>query len=286
MNVAGNRNSAGSFSTGILAVFVAAPCTGPFMGTALGAAATLPAVPALGIFLSLGLGLGFPFVLVSFIPSLYKLMPKPGAWMDRLKQFLAFPLIGTVIWLMWVLGIQLGSDGWLLACTLLLLVALSIWLGKTTSRVVKAGAVVIAIVAVSAGFMAIAKVQKNASTSTSVTTGKPSGWIKYDRAQIDQARARGQAVFVDFTAAWCITCQLNKKAVLETEAAQKIFQDNDVLIMRADWTNQDPVITKALADFNRNSVPVYLFYGKGAKAQILPQILTIAMIENLFNQKE
>jgi len=288
MNVAGNANSAGSFSTGILAVFVAAPCTGPFMGTALGAAAILPAVPALGIFLSLGLGLGMPFVLVSFIPSLFKLMPKPGAWMDRLRQFLAFPLIGTVIWLMWVLGIQLGSDGWLLACTLLLLIALSFWLGKTTSRVVKAVAIIVALVSIGASFMAVPKVQKRISAAT--TTTKAGGWVKYDRAQIDQARAKGQAVFVDFTAAWCITCQLNKKVVLETGAAQKIFQDNDVLIMRADWTNQDPVITKALAEFNRNSVPVYLFYGKGtakpAEAQILPQILTIAMIENLFNKKE
>jgi thiol:disulfide interchange protein len=288
MNVAGNANSAGSFSTGVLAVFVAAPCTGPFMGTALGAAAILPAVPALGIFLSLGLGLGIPFVLVSFIPSLFKLMPKPGAWMDRLRQFLAFPLIGTVIWLMWVLGIQLGSDGWLLACTLLLLVTLSFWLGKTTSRVVKVVATGVARVSIGASFMAVPKVQKRISAAT--TTTKAGGWVKYDRAQIDQARAKGQAVFVDFTAAWCITCQLNKKVVLETGAAQKIFQDNDVLIMRADWTNQDPVITKALAEFNRNSVPVYLFYGKGtakpAEAQILPQILTIAMIENLFNKKE
>ncbi|OYZ19278.1 MAG: hypothetical protein B7Y39_12130 [Bdellovibrio sp. 28-41-41] len=290
MNVAGNMNSAGSFSTGVLAVFVAAPCTGPFMGTALGAAATLPAAPALGIFLSLGLGLGIPFVLVSFIPSLFKLMPKPGAWMDRLKQFLAFPLIGTVIWLMWVLGIQLGSDGWLLACTLLLLIALSFWLGKTASRVVKVVAIVVALVSIGASFMAVPKVQKSISTSAVTTTTNSSGWVKYDRAQIDQARARGQAVFVDFTAAWCITCQLNKKAVLETRAAQKVFQDNDVLVMRADWTNQDPVITKALAEFNRNSVPVYLFYGKGtsksAEAQILPQILTISMIENLFNKKE
>tara|TARA_B110001454_G_C12723308_1_gene436518 strand:+ start:59243 stop:61288 length:2046 start_codon:yes stop_codon:yes gene_type:complete len=288
MNVAGNTNSTGSFSTGVLAVFVAAPCTGPFMGTALGAAATLPEVPALGIFLSLGLGLGFPFVLVSFIPSFYRLMPKPGAWMDRLKQFLAFPLIGTVIWLMWVLGFQLGSDGWLLSCTLLLLIALSFWLGKTRSRVVKAMAVVLALVAIGAGFAAVAKAQKATmqNVSTSVAPAKIGGWVKYDRELIDQARANGQPVFVDFTAAWCITCQVNKKAVLETEAAQKIFQSNNVLIMRADWTNQDPVITKALAEFKRNSVPVYLFYNKGAEAQILPQILTIAMIENLFNKKE
>ncbi len=287
-NWAGNANSASSFTTGILAVFVAAPCTGPFMGTALGAAATLPVAPALGIFLSLGFGLGFPFVLVSFVPKLYKLMPKPGAWMERLKQFLAFPLLGTVIWLTWVLGIQLGSDGWLLSSTLLLLVALALWLGKTPNRVVKGLAVVLMLVAVTAGFISIPKVkmlQVNASTDK-VPLSTSYGWVPYDRSAIDQARAQGRSVFVDFTAAWCITCQLNKKAVLEKESVLKMFQDNNVLIMRADWTNQDPVITKALAEYNRNSVPVYLFYDKGAHAQILPQILTIKMIENLFNKKE
>lgn len=289
MNVAGNTKSTSSFTTGVLAVFVAAPCTGPFMGTALGAAATLPAVSALGIFLSLGFGLAFPFVLVSFVPSLYKLMPKPGAWMDRLKQFLAFPLLGTVIWLTWVLGIQLGTDGWLLSCTLLLLMTLALWLGKSVRRAVKGFALLFALVAVVMGFTAISHVQKqsvSADKSTKAKSQSTTGWVKYDAALIEQARAKGKSVFVDFTAAWCITCQVNKKAVLETDAVQKLFQDNDVLIMRADWTNQDPVITKALAEFNRNSVPVYLFYNKGAAAQILPQILTITMIENLFNKKE
>lgn len=286
-NWAGNTNSASSFTTGILAVFVAAPCTGPFMGTALGAAATLPVAPALGIFLSLGFGLGFPFVLVSFVPKLYKLMPKPGAWMERLKQFLAFPLLGTVIWLTWVLGIQLGSDGWLLSSTLLLLVALALWLGKTPNRVVKGLAMVLMLVAVTAGFISIPKVKTLQANASTVRVPLSSyGWVPYDRSAIDQARAQGRSVFVDFTAAWCITCQLNKKAVLEKESVLKMFQDNNVLIMRADWTNQDPVITKALAEYNRNSVPVYLFYDKGAHAQILPQILTIKMIENLFNKKE
>lgn len=288
MNIAGNANSAGSFTTGILAVFVAAPCTGPFMGTALGAAATLPAPHALGIFLSLGLGLGFPFVLVSFVPSLYKLMPKPGAWMDRLKQFLAFPLIGTVIWLTWVLGIQLGTDGWVLSSTLLVLIALALWLGKGKGSGFKWLAAVVALVAITGGFLTIPGIQKSHASSTT-KMNRPSSaasWVAYDRAAIDQARAQGRSVFVDFTAAWCITCQLNKKAVLETDTVLKMFQDNDVLIMRADWTNQDPIITKALAEFNRNSVPVYLYYDKGAQAQILPQILTIKMIENLFNKKE
>ncbi len=287
-NIAGNANSAGSFTTGILAVFVAAPCTGPFMGTALGAASILPAAPALGIFLSLGFGLGFPFVVVSFVPSLYKLMPKPGAWMERLKQFLAFPLIGTVIWLTWVFGIQLGSDGWLLSSTLLLLLALALWLVKAKSRAVKAFAVLLALATITSGFVAIPRVLKFQSNAQApnMSVSAPYGWVAYDRAEIDKARALGRSVFVDFTAAWCITCQVNKKAVLDTKGVLKIFQDNNVLLMRADWTNQDPKITAALAEFNRNSVPVYLFYDKGAKAQILPQILTITMIENLFNKKE
>jgi thiol:disulfide interchange protein len=282
-NIAGNTNRTGSFSTGILAVFVAAPCTGPFMGTALGASATLPAVQALGIFLSLGLGLGFPFVLVSFAPSFYKLIPKPGAWMERLKQFLAFPLLGTVIWLMWVLGIQLGTDGWLLACTLLLLIAFGFWIGKSNRKFLKTIASVLIVTAVCLGFVAIPKFQSMATAAENKVT---TGWTKFDPEQIKSARTKGQSVFVDFTAAWCITCQVNKKTVLETDKITKLFQDNNVLAMRADWTNQDPVITKTLAEFNRNSVPVYLFYDKGADAEILPQILTINMIEKLFNKQK
>lgn len=286
MNVAGNAKTTSSFTTGILAVFVAAPCTGPFMGTALGAAATLPTLAALGIFLSLGFGLAFPFVLVSFVPALYRLMPRPGAWMDRLKQFLAFPLLATVIWLMWVLEIQLGSDGWLVSCTLLLLIALAFWLGKSARKGQRWFAAVLGIFSIVAGFFAIPRLQKTAMEPVKTLSAASVNWVKYDRDVVDQARAKGQSVFVDFTAAWCITCQLNKKTVLETDVVQALFQSNDVLTMRADWTNQDPVITKALAEFNRNSVPVYLFYSKGAEAQILPQILTINMIESLFNKKE
>ncbi|MBL7542378.1 MAG: thioredoxin family protein [Bdellovibrionaceae bacterium] len=296
-NMTGRFQSAGAFSTGVLAVFVAAPCTGPFMGTALGAAAVLPAPAALGIFLSLGLGLGFPFALVSFVPSVYKMLPRPGVWMDKLKQFLAFPLLGTVVWLMWVLGVQLGTDGWLIATTLMLLLVLAIWLGKTFSKVWVAVAYIASIVVIAFSFISIKKIQaaqlvpnnKTASVAASMagsTADAASAWTAYDRNLIDQARSAGRSVFVDFTAAWCITCQVNKKTVLDTEHIQNIFKENNVLIMRADWTNQDPLITQALAEFDRNSVPVYLFYEKGAAAIVLPQILTFNVIESLFKKKE
>lgn len=281
MNKAGQSGRSSAFSTGILAVFVAAPCTGPFMGTALGAAATLPAISALGIFFSLGFGLAAPFVLVSFVPVLYKWIPKPGVWMEKLKQLLAFPLLGTVIWLMWVLGVQLGDNGWLIGASLLLVITLAIWLGKTFSKVWLYVGWIITVIGIAVSFSMITKASQMAAQEKKTVSAT---WVPYDRAVLDQARAQGQSVFVDFTAAWCITCQLNKKAVLETDGTQNVFKANNVLQMRADWTNQDPVITQALAEFGRNSVPVYLFYEKGAEAKVLPQILTIQMIEELFNK--
>ncbi len=281
-NLAGRSNSASSFSTGILAVFVAAPCTGPFMGTALGAAAVLPAFQALVIFLSLGLGLSFPFVLVAYVPAMHRLMPKPGAWMERLKQFLAFPLLATVIWLMWVLGIQLGTDAWVLSSAVLLLTSMAVWFGNLKFTSAKWVGLAIAVLTVAGAYHFARSIAPKETHSAGADSG-PNGWVSYDRAQIEKARAANQMVFVDFTAAWCITCQVNKKAVLETDEVLKIFKKNNVLIVQADWTNQDAEITKALAEFDRNSVPVYLFYGKNlAPAKILPQILTTQMIADLF----
>ena len=282
-NMAGRARSASSFSTGVLAVFIAAPCTGPFMGTALGAAAVLPAVQALGIFFSLGLGLSFPFLLVSFIPALHSLMPRPGAWMERLKQFLAFPLVATVIWLMWVLGIQLGTDAWVMSSSVLLLTAMAVWFGKLKAKFGKWVGSVIAILVIASAFNYTRSIVPKANSPSSGTEIAAKIWVNYDHSLIEKARAANQMVFVDFTAAWCITCQVNKKAVLETAEVLKIFKANNVLIMQADWTNQDPEITKALAEFDRNSVPVYLFYGKNAApAKILPQILSTRMIAELF----
>ncbi len=276
MGIAGRQSKwSSSFSTGVLSVFVAAPCTGPFMGAALGAAATLSAPAAVAIFLGLGIGLALPFLVFAISPRLLSWLPKPGAWMETLKQFFAFPLFATVIWLMWVLGQQTETAGWLLASAAVLIVSFSLWFGRSPKRVRRATAWTIAIAA---------SVWIGLRLEAAVTPAlKQAGaWSRYDTGVLETARAKSQAVFVDFTAAWCITCQVNKQTVLDTEAGQAAFKRAGVLLMRADWTRYDPTITRALSSLGRNSVPVYAFYpSDGSAPKILPQILTLSMIEEL-----
>lgn len=282
MNTTGNMRWHSSFGTGILSVFVAAPCTGPFMGTALGATATMPGYQAMLVFLSLGLGLALPYLILTLSPQLAKKMPKPGAWMETLKEFFAFPLFATVLWLLWVLGIQTGSQGWVASGTALLGISFAIWLGKKRKKFWKPIAWVIAIAIIAHSVQDVRTVG-----ATETETASESKWQPYSEQAVNAALEKGQPVFIDFTAAWCITCQVNKKAVLETASADQIFEKSNILRLKADWTKQDPLITKALAKFGRNSVPVYAFYSKkGAQVQILPQILTIDMIKNLIPLKE
>nr|CAA6827881.1 MAG: Cytochrome c-type biogenesis protein DsbD, protein-disulfide reductase (EC [uncultured Thiotrichaceae bacterium] len=278
MTLAGDQRG-GAFITGILAVFVATPCTGPFMGVALGAAAVLPAASALAIFLGLGAGLAAPFVVLSLSPGLLKRLPKPGAWMDTLRQLMAFPLYITVIWLLWVLGQLTGDTGWLIGSLLMLALVLAIWLSRTTSRYSHRMAAAVAVLALVAAFSAL-RVTEPESAQTNVAG---SAWQSFDPAVVAEARANQQAVFIDYTAAWCITCQVNKKLVLDTEPVQALFKQHNVLLMRADWTHHDPVITEALAALGRNSLPVYAWYAAGEpKAELLPQILQARMIRDLF----
>jgi len=276
MTLAGN-NRGGSFVTGILAVFVATPCTGPFMGVALGAAAVLPAASALAIFLGLGAGLAAPFVLLSLSPALLRRLPKPGQWMQTLQQFLAFPLYITVIWLLWVLGRLTGDTGWLVGSLLMLAIIFAIWLNRILKRLSGWIAGGVAIFALVLAFSSL----RTATDATPQDTG--GAWQAFNPAVIEQARTEGQAVFVDYTAAWCITCQVNKKLVLDTGEIQELFRANNVLLVRADWTHHDAAITDSLAKFGRNSVPVYAWYAAGTQqAELLPQLLQTRMIRELF----
>ncbi|RZA10365.1 MAG: DUF255 domain-containing protein [Proteobacteria bacterium] len=205
-------------------------------------------------------------------------------WMITLRQFLAFPLFATVIWLLWILGAQLGTDAWLYSAALGLILTFCIWLGKGRNSWFKGAGLATALAAliVTGKWVIAAPLASQTKTATkdSLVT-----WESFDAKAIRDAQAKGQAVFVDFTAAWCVTCQVNKKAVLETPAADAIFAANKVKLIRADWTNLDENITTALAEFERASVPLYLFYpADGSKPLILPQILTLSDVEGLFKK--
>lgn len=279
MNLAGKVNGGSSFGTGILAVFVAAPCTGPFMGAALGASATLPAVQAMAIFIGLGAGLAAPFLILAISPRLSSLLPKPGPWMESLRQFLAFPLFATVLWLLWVLSHLVGGDAWVVGAGLLLVVSLAVWMLNSDRAGVKVGAWALVLLT---SLLAIQQLEQTMETSPVAATSN-SAWGAYNAQEIADARTNGQAVFIDYTAAWCITCQVNKKLVLDTDAASELFEQHDVLRIRADWTRYDENITQALAALNRNSVPVYVYYpANNGDTKVLPQLLTIDMIRDLF----
>lgn len=270
-----------SFGTGVLSVFVAAPCTGPFMGAALGAAVTLPPASALLIFLGLGFGLALPFLLFAVFPVILTWLPKPGAWMERLKEFFAFPLFATVIWLLWVLGQQTQTQGWFLASIVLLVVSLTVWLSKHIGKVFKFVLWLLTLTLIS--YMAMRLKAIDPAAVEAKVTGQ---WTPYDESKLTEARTQKRAVFVDFTAAWCITCQVNKQTVLDTAQAQELFKKADILLMRADWTRYDPIITQALSKLGRSSVPVYAFYpSDGSAPVLLPQLLTMSMIEELKEKK-
>ncbi len=281
MNLAGRQrwlNS--SFGTGVLSVFIAAPCTGPFMGTALGAAAVVPPFSAFLIIVSLGVGLTLPFLLFAAFPKVLAWLPRPGAWMETLKQFFAFPLFATVIWLLWVLGQQIDTQGWIYASLALLALSFSFWINKTRLPLRTPVAVLVALLSIaSAGH----RIHFASASEKPSATGT---WKNYDDKELFAYLVQGKSVFIDFTAAWCITCQVNKQAVLETDAGLTAFAKQDVVLMRADWTNNDPKITETLNKLGRNSVPVYAYYHRGSQTPVLlPQILTLSMIENL-NQQE
>lgn len=279
MNIAGKSQKTGAFATGVLSVFVAAPCTGPFMGTALGATATLPAYEALLIFIFLGLGLASPFILLGISSRVGRLIPPSGRWMETFKQFLAFPLLATVVWLLWVLHLQTGVDAIIVSLGSLLFLSFLLWLGLQFPKY--------KILFLGMSFLLVVFAAINLKTQAKSLMTNPSEntlWKRFNEEEIAKVRAENRPIFIDFTAAWCITCQVNKKVVLRTKYIEQLFNENKVTLFSADWTQQDPIISKALASYGRNSVPVYVYYAPGAQEpKILPQILTNSMIENLFN---
>jgi len=252
----------------VLAAVVASPCTAPFMGAALGYAVTQSTVLALAIFVALGVGMALPYLLLSWFPAWLKRLPRPGPWLATFKQVLAFPMYATVVWLAWVLVLQAGNDFIVWFGAGLVLVGLGAWLlGRAQAMPGRAIALLVMAIGVAAAWPHAARVEAAAAPAPGT------GWTAYSKAGISAANAAGKPVFVDFTAAWCVTCQVNKKVVLDTAAVRDAFAAKGVLLMRGDWTRRDPAITAALAEFGRNGVPVYALYAPGQAPVLLPEIL-------------
>jgi thiol:disulfide interchange protein/DsbC/DsbD-like thiol-disulfide interchange protein len=270
-----------AFLSGILAVAVASPCTAPFMGASLGYAIALPAAQALGIFAALGLGLALPYLAASWVPAVGRWLPKPGAWMETLRHFLAFPMAATVLWLLWVLGHLNGVDAAASWAVLLLLVGLLVWaLGlQARSRLAIATLSVAAGAAwmLTVGHLALEnQVPSTGGNVNSLAAGQD--WQAWSPQGVDAALAQGRPVFVDFTAAWCITCQVNKRTTLGQPEVMADFAQRNVALLRADWTRRDPAITQALQALGRSGVPVYVLYAPGKTPVVLSELLSPAQV--------
>jgi thiol:disulfide interchange protein DsbD len=265
--LAQKQGFAGSFFTGVLATVVATPCMGPLMGAAVGFALAQPAWLTFVVFTALGLGLALPYLALSMQPQWTSILPKPGAWMETLKQLTAVPLFGTAIWLTWVYAHLYAGDGvdrmtWLLAGFLVLAIAgwvLGRWPAKWASG--------IAAVLLIAGAIALPLRKPAVETLT---------WQPYTEASFAAARATGDPVFIDFTAAWCLSCQVNERVVLRSKDVDELLVKDHVVLLKADWTQYDPVITRELAAVGRSGVPTYVIYppGKVSNPDVLPELLT------------
>jgi thiol:disulfide interchange protein DsbD len=262
-----------AFLTGVLAVAVASPCSAPFMGASLGLAVTLPADQALMIFAAIGFGLALPYLLASFVPAIAHALPKPGAWMDAFRKLMAFPMFATVAWLVWVLGQQSSIDG--AGALLAMLVALSavLWSLSLSGRMRVVLACVLTVLAVWIAWTLGPYLTHVAQTTSSLARNER--WQAWSPERAQQLISAGQPVFVDYTAAWCVTCQYNKKVTLSNTALLSELDAKQAQLLRADWTRRDPAITAALAQLGRNGVPVYVFYSKGKPPIVLSEIISV-----------
>jgi thiol:disulfide interchange protein DsbD len=267
----------GAFATGALAALVAAPCTAPFMGAALGYAVTLPWPLALAIVLTLGLGLALPFLLLSLIPRLAHLLPRPGPWMGTLRQALAFPMFAASAWLIWVLSVQTGSSGVAAGLAGLVLLGVALWLNERTrglGRVARRWGVAGALMASAIALFLASTTERLISPAGVVSADAGVSSVAYSPARLVEARAEGRPVFVNMTAAWCITCLVNERVALSSDAIARGFEVAGVVYIKGDWTNRDPLITQYLAGYGRNGVPLYVVYPPDGEPRVLPQILT------------
>jgi thiol:disulfide interchange protein len=268
--------SVNAFLSGMLAVAIASPCTAPFMGASLGLALGLPAAQALLVFATIGFGMALPYLAASLMPHIANLLPRPGAWMDTFRRAMAFPMFATVVWLVWVLGQQTGIDGAGALLALLVALSLVIWSLTLAGRT----RVVLATLSIAACALLTGAIGKMVLKPLEAieASARADRWQPWAPGKVEQALATGVPVFVDFTAAWCVTCQYNKKTTLADPAVLADMDARKVTLLRADWTRRDPAITAALGQLGRNGVPVYVLYKTGKTPVVLSEILSASEV--------
>ena len=271
------KGPTGAFFTGLLAVVVATPCTAPFMGAAIGFAFTQSTFVTIVVFEALALGLALPYLVLAFAPGAAKALPRPGPWMDRLKQFFAFPMYAVAAWLFWVLAQQVDSTGLAAALSGFVLIGFAAWLWDAAAkssgrgRRVSTAATVLTMVAAMAFIFILSERPPAQANQTTASDGFSE---PYSPARLTSLRAENRPVFVNFTAAWCITCKVNERVALSSAEVEDAFSQHNVAYLKADWTNRNEEISTALRALGREGVPLYVLYMPGSDAQILPQILT------------
>jgi thiol:disulfide interchange protein DsbD len=278
-SLAQKQGYSGSFFTGVLAVVVATPCTAPFMGAAIGYALAQSPVVTFAVFTALALGLAAPYVALTLQPAWTRLLPKPGAWMEVLRQAVSVPIFATVIWLAWSLTSGYGAGLLVsLLCSLLLLAVAGWFLGRWPAKrwaTVVAALIVLAVIAVSV----VAPKKLEAAPESSSATAALGGWQPWSAEAVSRYQAEGRPVFVDFTASWCLSCQVNERVALQQPQVQQAFKDANVALLKADWTRGDAAITQALTALGRSGVPAYALYVPGqTEPQLLPEALTPGIV--------
>jgi thiol:disulfide interchange protein len=275
----------GSFFQGVFATVLATPCTAPYLGTALGFAFAQSAAIILLMFVAIAAGMSAPYLLLSAQPAWLRFVPRPGPWMVRVKQFMGFLLLATLLFLLWVIGVGRGIDAAIWVSAFLLALSIACWMQgsfslPTASRAQRSLVLVLVLLLVlGSSFYFIGQKFRTSKTAVSLTKGD---WIAFSPERLQNELAQGHSVFIDFTAAWCITCKFNEASVLESAAVKSAFQHYDVVKMKADWTNADPVITKTLKQFGRVGVPLYVLYPAGTPNEpiVMPELLTQSLVLN------
>jgi thiol:disulfide interchange protein len=283
LGVTAREGDAGSFFQGVFATVLATPCTAPFLGTALGFAFTQSGWMILVMFLAIAAGMSSPYLLLSAQPAWLRLLPKPGAWMERVKQLMGFLLLATLLFLLWVLGAERGVDAIIWTACFLLALGLACWIkgafitpaASATARAVSI--VLILVIVIGSGVYFIGEKFQAAKIAPGETP-LAGGWQPFTPERLQSELAKGRTVFVDFTAAWCLTCKFNEATVLESSAVREAFQRRGIVKFKADWTNADPAITKILKQFGRPGVPLYVLYPAGKSPIVFPELLTQGII--------